>query len=798
MALYYNLPIYKASYKLMVMLFAHTGGFSREYKYTTGQELKGEASALIKNIYRANKAGDKLADIGRARENLEMIRLLTRLMQDFNQLSLKKFVEINQAIEEVSKQLASWEKYYRSNVQRQTTNVQRSTSNVKRLTSNDEQLLEIRKTESVAGEHGLDGESLPNVRELSQMRNIRPNQPNETGGEFGPAQYCGRNGEEINRGIQPIFNPGERLASRDGNLFNVGGETRLRKGAANSADCGARIQDQCPNQRTVKLSETPGNGQRPTSNDERLIMSIKRLTLDVQRSTPRFARTPPELPVARAQASARSKSNNPLAQGKEFCPASGHIAPLHQKNGAINPEVIIPLAGNRNHSSGSLNNQGGNGNYWSSSPSGTNAFNLNFNSTGVNPANTNNRANGFSVRCLKDLQKETIKNGGSQQLLLDLFRAYFDARKHKRSTANALAFEDGYEEKLFKLYEEIINREYKIGQSICFIVDKPVKREIFAADFRDRIVHHLIFNYINPIFENHFIKDSYSCRIGKGTSLGIKRADHFIRSASENYQKDCWILKLDIRGYFMAIDRNILYKKIELKLRTVKNAGFDVDLLLYLIRAVVFHSPIQNFKAKGKREDWVGLPKSKSLFFAPKGKGFPIGNLTSQLFSNIYLDEFDHSMRQKFGIKHYGRYVDDMVFVHSDKDFLKDAVSKIRDYLQEDMGLEMHPKKIYLQHYKKGVYFLGAFVMPYRIYIGKKTKQNFYAKAGMWNQITQKNRGFGGKEESEKFIASVNSYLGLMKHYDTFKLRKKMASNFNGEILESIVFSENFEKVSIY
>ena len=114
MALYYNLPIYKASYKLMTMLFGYSSSFSREYKYTVGQDMKNEGLSLIKNIYRANKAVDKIAALGQAREDLEMIRLLTRLMQDFGQLSLKKFVEINQAIEEVSKQLASWEKYSKS------------------------------------------------------------------------------------------------------------------------------------------------------------------------------------------------------------------------------------------------------------------------------------------------------------------------------------------------------------------------------------------------------------------------------------------------------------------------------------------------------------------------------------------------------------------------------------------------------------------------------------------------------------------------------------------------------------
>jgi len=367
-----------------------------------------------------------------------------------------------------------------------------------------------------------------------------------------------------------------------------------------------------------------------------------------------------------------------------------------------------------------------------------------------------------------------LKNNDDQQLLLDLFRAYFDTRKNKRKTANALAFEADYEGKLFKLYDEIINRKYKIGQSICFMVLSPVKREIFAADFRDRIVHHLIFNYINPIFERHFIKDSYSCRAGKGTSEGIRRVNHFIRACSENYQKDCWILKLDIQGYFMAMDRNILYEKIENKLRMVKNANFDIDLILYLIHEVIFNDPTKNCYIKGKREDWNGLPKSKSLFFSEKDKGFPIGNLTSQLFGNIYLDELDHFVREKIGVKHYGRYVDDMVFVHKDKEFLKVVVSKIRDYLKIELGLVLHPKKIYLQNFKEGVYFLGVFIKPHRIYIGKKTKHNFYEKIRGWNVAEEKNVEIMEKWKLEKFIACVNSYLGIMKHYKTHRLRRKM------------------------
>jgi hypothetical protein len=638
MGLYYNLPVYKASYQLVKLIFACGNKFAREYRYTTGQELKKEGMSLIKNIYRANKSFDKTPAIGEARENVEVIRLYIRLMQEFNQLSLKKFVEINQGIEEVSKQLSNWESY-------------------------------------------------------SQKRSA-------------PAP-----------------------------VSVTGVEEKMK--------------------------------------------------------------TPPESPPTRAEASARSKSNNPLAlKSEESRPKTGHIAWLHQKNRAINTEVIIPLGGNRNNSSAALNNQGSNGNYWSSTPNGTNSYNLNFNSSSVNPANNNNRANGFSVRCVKDLQKNYAKNGGDPELLLALFRAYFDTRRNKGSTANALAFAEGYEQKLFRLYEDIISRRYKIGQSICFIVDKPVKREIFAADFRDRVVHHLIFNYINPIFEKHFISDSYSCRLGKGTSEGIERVAHFMRSCSENYQKDCFILKLDIQGYFMAMDRDILYKKIESKLTTVRNPNFDVDLVLYLIRAVVYNDPTKNYRSKGKREGWIGLPKSKSLFFAKEGNGFPIGNLTSQLFGNIYLDEFDHFAREEIGVQFYGRYVDDMVFVHRDKEFLKSVILKVKNYLHNELGLEVHPKKIYLQHYVKGVGFLGTFIKPWRIYIGKKTKENFYVKIREWNEFV-KNNGLPGEKDASRLIACVNSYLGIMKHYNTSILRKKILSGFCGEILKGILFYENFTKIGL-
>src|SRR5690554_7185803 len=176
------------------------------------------------------------------------------------------------------------------------------------------------------------------------------------------------------------------------------------------------------------------------------------------------------------------------------------------------------------------------------------------------------------------------------KISLDLFQAYFDARKNKRNTINALAFEKYLESNLFALVNEIIERKYTPKPSICFVVSKPVKREIFAADFRDKVIHHFIFNYISPIFEKTFINDSYSCRKGKGTHYGINRIDHFIRSCSQNYNKDCYILKLDIKGYFMAMNKLLLFDKVKNELIRNKNkVDFDLELVLYLIEKTIFN-----------------------------------------------------------------------------------------------------------------------------------------------------------------------------------------------------------------
>ena len=373
------------------------------------------------------------------------------------------------------------------------------------------------------------------------------------------------------------------------------------------------------------------------------------------------------------------------------------------------------------------------------------------------------------------MQTNLFENKYYDTFLYDLFQAYFDARKNKRNTINALSFETQFEDQIFKLYYKIIRRKYEPKPSICFVVNSPVKREIFAANFGDRIVHHYLYNCLSPIFETLFINDSYSCRKGKGIHYGIKRIDHFIRSCSSNYTSNCYILKLDIRSYFMSINRKILFKKLDLILKNkYKKYNLDLPLIIYLIKKTIFNDPKENCVIKGNKSDWIGLPKDKSLFFAKENCGLPIGNLTSQLFSNIYLNDFDHFIKKELRIKYYGRYVDDFVLMHQDKDYLLSLIPIIRDYLISNLKLELHPRKIYLQHFSKGVKYLGVVIKPYRIYIASRTKGNFYKIIQQQNMIIDKDKS--DRRLQEKFQSSMNSYLGILKHYNTYKLRKKMLS----------------------
>ena len=322
-------------------------------------------------------------------------------------------------------------------------------------------------------------------------------------------------------------------------------------------------------------------------------------------------------------------------------------------------------------------------------------------------------------------------------LLLDLFFAYYCARHNKRSSPSQVRFERNLAENLIDLYREISEGRYRIGRSMCFVIKDPVLREVFAASFRDRIVHHLLFNWLSPIFERTFIYDSYSCRNGKGTSLGEKRLMHHVRSCSDNYSRPCFILKLDIEGYFMSINRTRLYEMISSVLNEYArnySCSFDLNLALRLLSQVIFNNPTKGCYRKGPLSDWDKIPKSKSLFFASEGCGLPIGNLTSQLFSNIYLSALDNFVKRELKIKHYGRYVDDFFLVSESKDELLSAIPKIRDFLYRKLGLRLHPRKIYLAPATKGVRFLGKMFKYGRSYIHPEVRRRSYAR--LMDEIT--------------------------------------------------------------
>lgn len=369
----------------------------------------------------------------------------------------------------------------------------------------------------------------------------------------------------------------------------------------------------------------------------------------------------------------------------------------------------------------------------------------------------------------------------NKKILVDLFQAYYDARKNKRNTQNQLNFEINLEANIIELRQELISWKYEVWISVYFIQNNPVKREVFAGNFRDRVIHHIIFNYISPIFEKDFIYDSYSCRVWKWTLFWIKRVEKFIRSCSENYSEDCYILKLDISGYFMSINKDILYKKIENTLIARDKKSFiSTEFLLNLIKKVIYNNPTKNAIFKGNKDDYIWLPKNKSLFFASDGCWLPIWNLTSQLFSNIYLSDFDKFVKHKLSQDSkesglfYGRYVDDFVLMHQDKNYLKYCQKEIDIFLKNELKLTLHPNKIYLQHYSKWVLFLGSFIKPYRTYLKNKTKWNIFQKIEILNKQIRENKGKRTNILKQNFRQTINSYIWLIKWNSSYKLRKKI------------------------
>jgi RNA-directed DNA polymerase len=370
--------------------------------------------------------------------------------------------------------------------------------------------------------------------------------------------------------------------------------------------------------------------------------------------------------------------------------------------------------------------------------------------------------------------------------LEDVFTAYFDCRKNKRNKADALEFELDFEGELVKLWKDINKEIYEVSPLDVFISEKPVKREIFAAQFRDRVVHHLIINKLINIFEEEFIYDSYSCRKGKGTHFGISRVKKFIRQCSENYQKECWILKLDIKGYFMSINKNILLEKLETLIENNYHKK-DKEKLIYLCKNVINNDPTINCNIKSSLQKWRGLPKSKSLFFTAPNCGLPIGNYTNQIFANFYLNFLDCFIKKELKFRYYARYVDDFLMVDKDKEKLKKSIPEIENFLNKELEIKIHPNKTYLQSCFNGVEFLGVLIKPHRNYISSRVKNNFWETIKTINKViarsetTKQSHEIATshfvplamtEEKNKKILSQINSYLGVLNYTNSYNLKK--------------------------
>lgn len=370
-------------------------------------------------------------------------------------------------------------------------------------------------------------------------------------------------------------------------------------------------------------------------------------------------------------------------------------------------------------------------------------------------------------------------------VLKELWQAYDTARKGKKHTVDEHRFELNSMANIIDLKDCIISRNYKPSRGVAFIVRDPVTREIVAAPFRDRVIHHFLFNICADWWDRHFLPDSYSCRKHKGTLYGQKRLEHHMATVSENFTKSAFYIKLDIQGYFMSLRHELLYERIlwGLKKQFFESRRKDIDndirchpadrqalykLLKYLWHEVIFDEPMKDIAIRGLRSDWRFLPKNKSLFHQPKGRGIVIGNLTSQLLSNIFLDQLDRFVTFDLGYPHYGRYVDDffiIVPIEKRAQLLRD-IRVIETFLRNKLSLTLHPDKRLAGTIDKGIPFIGAVCYPRFIIPGRRVRQNCYYAA--YKFATE------GQGDLDGLIARM----GHVKHLNSRKFFKQLFDDF--------------------
>ncbi len=287
----------------------------------------------------------------------------------------------------------------------------------------------------------------------------------------------------------------------------------------------------------------------------------------------------------------------------------------------------------------------------------------------------------------------------------------------KKSRQDVSSYQQDLQPNISNLHELLVSGYYRHQPYQKFMIHDPKQRSIHKATVQDRVVHQSIVTATEPLFERRFIFDSYSCRAGKGTHAGVKRLYTFLRKVSNNDTRKVYILKCDIKKYFASIDHHILLGLIEHQVCDERT--------LELIRTIL------------------------SSHGQESGCGIPLGNVTSQLFANIYLHELDWYVKQTLGVKYYARYCDDFVIVSDDKLYLRNIVGKIRQFLWEKLHLELHPYKITIRSWNQGIDFLGFVLRPHAVTIRNKTHKRILDRVSATN---------------------LSSYVGICSHADAYHI----------------------------
>lgn len=324
----------------------------------------------------------------------------------------------------------------------------------------------------------------------------------------------------------------------------------------------------------------------------------------------------------------------------------------------------------------------------------------------------------------------------------DLVQAWIDCRRSKRSSTSAMAFEQDVERELCTLRDELLSQTYRPGRSICFVITRPRAREVWAAEFRDRVVHHLLYNAIGQRFERSFIANSSACIKGRGTLYAAQRLQRDVLSITQSWSKPAFYLKCDLANFFVSIDKHVLLERLHAKV--------DEPFWRWLTEVVLMHDPRSDFEVRGDASLLARVPTHKRLSHAPAATGLPIGNLSSQFFANVLLDGLDQYVKHKLqalGGRHYGRYVDDFYLLHESPQALNQALASITTYVRESLHCDLNPRKTILQPLERGIDFVGHLIKPWRRLPRRST---FDAARGRLESMP-----------AEQLFSAGNSYLGL-------------------------------------